>query len=525
MKINSPVSGREQPFSEGKKIISTTDTKGIIQYVNDYFCQISGFSQDELLGKNHNVIRHPKMPPAAFQNLWDTVKTGKAWMGIVNNWCKNGDNYWVDAYVTPICEAGHITGYQSVRVKPDPDAVKRAEAFYQRINEGDSLWHKLSGLLQFHLTGKIIAANAAGLLLMLVTGLTMGIELNIAMVTMLVVGLIAGSAMAYLIAAPWKKAAEQARKIFHNEIALHTYAGRTDELGYLLVALHAQESRLQTVTTRLVDSATNLQEVAESTGHIVEKTDEGVRKQQMEIDLVASAMHEMSATVHDIANNTVTTADATRAADKEAEHLGTAVLRAVRRIQGLSAEVREAAEVVRRLGQDSAEIGKVVDVIRAIAEQTNLLALNAAIEAARAGETGRGFAVVADEVRSLANRTQESTEEIQRVVERLQSAASNATRVMEQSEKSADEGAQEVASTQESLKSITNAMTRILDMSVQIATASEEQSAVAEEINRNVVNISRVAEDTAAASHETSQASGRLSKMVSSMRDMAKQFS
>ena len=156
MKKNLPITDNEVTFDDSVAITSTTDLKGALTYINKDFLDISGFSTNELIGKNHNVVRHPEMPSAAFEDLWATVKSGKAWMGLVKNRCKNGDYYWVDAFVTPLAKNGEITGYESTRVKPSPIRVKSVTALYKKINAGKKL--KLKSLSFLHkqiLTGSL----------------------------------------------------------------------------------------------------------------------------------------------------------------------------------------------------------------------------------------------------------------------------------------------------------------------------------------------------------------------------------
>ena len=170
MKVNTPITNVERPFPKGKYIVSRTDLKGAITYANDTFVEVSGFTRDELLNKNHNIVRHPDMLPGAFQWLWDTLKEGRPWRGIVKNRCKNGDHYWVDALVVPVRKNNQTVGYMSVRTEPSRQQVTDAEALYQQLKEGKakipqpSAWMriplktKLTGLVLWLIAAQIIGA-------------------------------------------------------------------------------------------------------------------------------------------------------------------------------------------------------------------------------------------------------------------------------------------------------------------------------------------------------------------------------
>ncbi len=524
MKKNFPVTGVENNYPDDIHIVSTTDCKGIITSFNEDFLKVSGFSPEELLKKNHNVVRHPDMPPAAFADLWQVIKKGEPWMGIVKNRDKQGNHYWVDAYVIPIYESGKITGYQSVRVKPDRTHVERAEKLYQALNKGLSPWQKLRAKLHLGLMGKIIAGYALALLPAL--ALPFATPLSGAMLAgaMGLTALIGGLIAAKLIAKPWQQAANDSRRIFANAVAQQVYTGRGDELGQLQLVIQAQEAKLRTVIWRLDTAAGKVDEIAARTASVVESTDQNIQQQQIDLEQVATAMNEMVATVHEVARNAADTARATEQADKEVDQGKQVVTRTIEGINRLATEVDQASQAISKLAKDSEQIGGVVDVIRSIAEQTNLLALNAAIEAARAGEQGRGFAVVADEVRTLASRTQESTEEIQNMIERLQQASNEAVQVMEQGQRISQESVEQAMHTGESLDSITQAVKAIYDMSTQIASAAEEQSSVSEEINQNLTNIHQVAEATASQSVETARSTQELLLEADRLRALVRQF-
>jgi methyl-accepting chemotaxis protein len=235
-------------------------------------------------------------------------------------------------------------------------------------------------------------------------------------------------------------------------------------------------------------------------------------------------MNEMSGTVQEVARNAADASNAADAADTEASNGALVSTEAIGGIESLVSEVNSAAQVIRNLEQDSENIGSVLDVIRGIAEQTNLLALNAAIEAARAGEQGRGFAVVADEVRTLASRTQQSTQEIQDMILRLQDGAANAVKVMEGAQNKAQVSSDSVEKAAESLAAIAGSVSAINDMNTMIASAAEEQSAVAAEMQTNMNNIREVADRSADGAQQTAQASEELARLAAEQQALMAAF-
>lgn len=513
MKINMPVTQREVVIKQNQSIISMTDIKGRITYVNRDFIDISGFSEAELMGQSHNIVRHPDMPPAAFKDLWDTVKGGQPWRGMVKNRCKNGDHYWVDAFVTPIVKGGQVQGYQSVRSKPTPAQVKKAEALYAEVNQKKLQELPVVRRFQPRISDefKLIQVLWAVLL-----GLALWLgDLQSSALYSFIAGAVVLFGGAYFwvgarLIAPLREMAAHTKSIANGSLDQIINLDRPGAMGEMQTGLKMIQARLKAVIGRIQESSQSLAAATDQLASMSVETDRSMQAQMAETDMIATAMQEMSATVQDVANNTTLAANAATEADKSVTS-GDQIMQQTRQsIRKLATEVEQAEEVIQGLHADTNNIGSILDVIRGVAEQTNLLALNAAIEAARAGDQGRGFAVVADEVRSLAQRTQSSTEEIQQMIEKLQQKADSAVKVMQQGRSSAGHSVEEAQQAADSLASIREAVEQIRDMSTQIATAAEQQSAVSEEMNRNIVRIRELSTQTASATAEGARSAAAL---------------
>jgi methyl-accepting chemotaxis protein len=297
-----------------------------------------------------------------------------------------------------------------------------------------------------------------------------------------------------------------------------------DEIAQLANAFNQFSEKIRAIIIEITAAANQLSGESQSLSDTTIESSNSISRQRSEIEQVATAMNEMTATVQEVARSASEAAASAQQADTQTIQGKTIVLDSVSAIEVLASEVERAASVINEVETDSEQIGSVLDVIRGIAEQTNLLALNAAIEAARAGEQGRGFAVVADEVRTLASRTQESTQEIQDMIEKLQSGTRAAVAVMTEGGEKASISVKKAREAGTSLDNITAAVASISDMNTQIASAAEEQSQVAEEINKNVVTINTMADEVTSNSSRTTDSSQTLSALAQQLTSIVGQF-
>ncbi len=519
MRNNGPVTQREARMKPGSRLISTTTLKGVITHCNDDFEEISGFTRRELIGQAHNIIRHPDMPQAVFKTMWETISAGRPWMGVVKNRCKNGDHYWVSAYVTPIFENGQMTGFESVRVEPRREEIARAERLYARINAGQPPLSAATHVRSMVRAGWPLVLPLATSLVALVWGAFWpGVALIVAGTTA------GGFLQMATVNRRLRKLIELRPDAFCDPVVARTYSDESGELARMGMILISEGARIRTALARVEDRASELLMTAREGSHKIDAGARALEQQRDETDLVASAMEEMRASIQEVADTVHRNAEDARHTRDLAHRGGDLSGEALRAIEQLVAQGTAIGASVGRLGESTERIGEATRLISEIADQTNLLALNAAIEAARAGDQGRGFAVVADEVRALAQRTRESTLSIHEVIDTFREQVADVMAAMEQGERIGNDGLARVREAESALTDIVADIERMSDSFIVMSAAFEEQSQVSDEINRQVVRIAGLSETSAEMADGGRQASNAISEQARGLNDLVARF-
>ena len=517
MRINQPVTQREQLLSDTRSIVSMTDTQSRITYVNPYFVEVSGYSEGELLGQPHNILRHPDMPPEAFEDLWATLKQGIPWSGLVKNRCKNGDFYWVNANVTPIYENGQVTGYMSVRTKPAREVIQAVDPVYALFREGraQGLAIEQGRVVRSGLRGTLARLGQPGM----VTRLNLGLGLLSAGLAALGLsgwlgfvpepGLLGWLSFGGLLLALWlwitlrkrvvgplAQATRVARVIAGGDMKIQLEIPGTDEFSQLLRALRQVALNLNTIVGDVRDNA-------EAMNVATTKIAAGNLDLSQRTEAQASSLEETASSLEQFVANMNQSADNARQANQlavKANHVATQGGEVISHFGGTMNEISASAE----------KIVDIIGLIDGIAFQTNILALNASVEAARAGEQGRGFAVVAGEVRSLAGRSAAAAKEIKQLIGDSIAKVQSGTRQVSEATTTMDEIVK-------SIKDVSQIMS-------DLALLTQEQSQGINQINTAVVSLDSVTQQNAALVEENAGASERLVQQSVQLRQTMNVF-
>ncbi|MCG6266130.1 methyl-accepting chemotaxis protein [Vibrio furnissii] len=508
---------KNKDYPENISFISTTQPSSHITYANEAFCDIAEYSLDDLLTQPHNMVRHPDMPKAAFEQLWHYLNQGHSWMGIVKNRCKGPRHYWVSAFVTPIKDAqGNIVEHQSVRSKPSKEQIARAEALYAKLNQGESVsvrrWPVMRLMQGAAWLGLLVSAGWMWQQHAWLPGSALlGIQLSV------LLGL-------RHLHKRHAQLSQLSREAYSNPLMEKVYTGHCDECSPVELALMMRKAELRAVVARSSEtSGQTLKDAQRELGN-TRDIEQALVQQLQETEQVATAVEELTHSINDIANSASAASQLTEIAQHDSL-CGLARIRdTVVQVNALDSELADSQTILTTLAKHSQQVETILDVISAISEQTNLLALNAAIEAARAGESGRGFAVVADEVRQLAAKTSASTSEIHTMIAELQSLATQAVASMQRGSALSSACKQAADSTGGVIQDIAAKLGQVTLESQQIAAAVEQQASATREITANAVNIKTLTQQNSDASSSSVQRTRHLVHNLEQLQRLIHQF-
>ena len=513
MRRGQQVKNQEIDFPSNYELVSTTDTRGVITYANDAFCKVAGYDEEELVGKNHNIVRHPDMPKAAFKDMWDLLERGHSWRGVVKNLCKDGSYYWVDAFVTPIMENGKRVGYQSVRVKPDRALVQRAESLYSAINQGNT-----SVLREITTSQKMMAFMAMSILIGAVLGATFSWWSALGVVTVGILALVMFHVELFTLPA---QASAMQREF--DSVSRFVLNGKGIK-SIFNFRMDMEKGLQRAVLGRTQDATHRLESISNKTLSFVKETSTGIHQQKHGVSQISSAIDRISKHSHTMHENTQSTRESIVRTNEQCGEAKALILAGRDKVHDLSGIVDTASSTADQLLDATNNVGKIMGEIEAIAEQTNLLALNAAIEAARAGESGRGFAVVADEVRSLSTRTQESAGNIVSSMDLMRTTLLEWVETMHVSRDNALESVEQANTSAQAIEQIYQMIEDINTHSQGIMRAITEQEAMCSEIEQHAQGIFEVAETNSCVADEMTNTANELNYNITTISGLSDTF-
>lgn len=501
-------------------LICRTDLRGRITHCSEAFVALSGYSSQELTDQPGNVLRHPEMPPQIFSGLWQTLKLGRPWMGLIKNLRRDGTAYWLSVYIKPVFGLDGIEAYGAVYNVPSEQQRERAQKLYVRLNNQDLVVRWNAHVAR--LLGSALQAVPLGVVLC--AGLWQ-LDAFVAQSALVVVGLGAMAAFQeYRQTWTLQRVFAAHPKAFSEPLMAQIYSCEQGAAGQVEMALIAQEARLQSALSRIGSTGLAVQQRVLELGQLIQAETLRLERQRDETDLSVTALTELAATIQEVTGNVQATHLATTRAVDLANHGEQLSDQSLRAMQLLSTSVGDTATAVQQLASSTEAISHITSIISSIAGQTNLLALNAAIEAARAGETGRGFSVVADEVRQLATRTQEATQQIQPLLLQLRNATELTVQLTDAGREFASHSTREVTSVQDNLAGVNSSLAQISGMGMQIASAMEQQSQVVESLSQQVLQVAELSTDCVDKALDGKRISEDLQRQAEAMCHLAERF-
>ncbi|QOV65862.1 methyl-accepting chemotaxis protein [Kosakonia pseudosacchari] len=503
MRNNEPVTQQEYVFDNDATLMSTTDPDSYINYANDAFIDVSGFSLEEIKGQPHNLVRHPDMPKQAFADMWSTLKKGEPWTALVKNRRNNGDHYWVRANAIPVIREGKVKGYMSVRTRPAAEEVTTAEEVYRQFREGQANGRR------FH-KGLIIRTGLMRWRSLFVT-MPLRWRLRSALITALLFSLAAawghdltpgqlGSFASFMtllllsiniwlelqIVRPIERLCRQALQVASGEAHQVDQLNRVDEVGMTLRAISQLGLMFRWLVNDVSGQAMTVLKASESLRRGNDDLSRQTEQAAANVEQTAATMNELTATVK---SNRETAAEVTALSQgtRDAARQGGQVM-------------HQMIEMMSAIAESSRQIASITSIIDSIAFQTNILALNAAVEAARAGEQGKGFAVVAGEVRSLAQRSARAASEIKELIE------NSVTHVNSGSQLADDAG--------KTMKEIVEQVQNVTSLIAQISAATAEQATALGEASLAVEDLDKITHQNAQRVQEGAEATGRMNQQA-----------
>ena len=494
------VTQREYTLDDDTTLMSTTDLQSFITHANDNFSQVSGFSQEELIGQPHNLVRHPDMPKAAFADMWFTLKQGEPWSGIVKNRRRNGDHYWVRANAAPMVRNGKVTGYMSIRTRATAEEVAAVTPLYQALQQGRTnkrlhkglvvsraWWGKLASLpLRWRARSVMMA-----MWLVQVVALWLMQSGAASLVVSTLVMLLGCACYEWQIIRPVERVARQALSVATGERNSVEHLNRSDELGLTLRAIGQLGLMCRWLINDVSCQVSSVRNGSETLAKGNDALNERTRQTVVNVQQTVATMSQMAASVQ----NNSATASAADKLSSSASHAAT---------QGGCA-METVVKTMDEIADSTQRIGSITTLINDIAFQTNILALNAAVEAARAGEQGKGFAVVAGEVRHLASRSASAANDIRKLID------ASASKVQS--------GYDQVHAAGRTMEDIVSQVQNVTSLIGQISHSTSEQAQGLTELTRAVAELESITQKNAGLVEESASVSAMVKHRASRLQD------